>query len=204
MSTGQIYVVSAPSGAGKTSLVNALIESIDGITASVSHTTREPRAGEIDGTDYHFVSESEFERMATSDELLENATVFGHRYGTSKLRVDSYLQDGVDVLLEIDWQGARQIRQARPDSRSIFILPPSLEELHARLVHRGQDDPSIIEDRMAEALDELSHYDEYGYIIVNDDFNQALADLSAIIHATRLVLEIQQRRLSELLQQLMA
>jgi guanylate kinase len=186
MSQGTLFIVSAPSGAGKTSLVKALRRSFSGLTVSVSHTTRARRPGEEHGRDYFFVARPEFERMIETGEFLEHARVFDHHYGTARRTVERALAGGQDVLLEIDWQGARQIRQAMPDCVSIFILPPSRTTLEERLKARGQDDPETIARRMRDAISEMSHYREYDYLVVNDDFDQALAELRAIVVASGL------------------
>jgi len=176
-----LYVVSAPSGGGKTSLVNALLERDPHVALSVSHTTRPPRPGERDGVHYYFVDEAAFEALAADGAFLEHARVFDHRYGTGRESVERQLADGLDVLLDIDWQGARQIRASFPAARTIFILPPSLNELRRRLVGRGQDSDAVIERRMRAARDEISHAGEFDFLIVNDDFEEALADLHAVI-----------------------
>lgn len=178
-----LYVVAAPSGGGKTSLVAALLRLDDRLRLSVSHTTRPPRPGEIDGQHYYFVSEEEFSRLVAGNAFLEHAQVYDHRYGTGREQVQRQLDQGFDVMLDIDWQGAAQIRQSFPDCRSIFILPPSLEELARRLSLRGQDSPEVIERRMQKARSELSHAHEFDYMIVNDDFDAALHDLHAIIRS---------------------
>jgi guanylate kinase len=176
-----LYVVSAPSGGGKTSLVNALLERDPHVALSVSHTTRPPRPGEQDGVHYFFVDEAAFEALAVDGAFLEHARVFDHRYGTGRESVERQLADGLDVLLDIDWQGARQIRVSFPAARTIFILPPSLNELRRRLVGRGQDSETVIDRRMRAARDEISHAGEFDFLIVNDDFEKALADLHAVI-----------------------
>jgi len=196
---GTLYVVSAPSGAGKTSLVRALVERVPGLSLSVSHTTRRPRPGEEDGVHYHFVDLETFERMAAEGAFLEHAWVFGHRYGTSRAWVEGRLAEGVDVILEIDWQGARQVRAALPEAVGVFILPPSLEVLEQRLRGRGQDSEEVIRRRLAEAVEEMAHYAEYDYVVVNEVFEEALADLEAIVRARRLALDRQRRRLEPLL-----
>ncbi|MDG4550133.1 MAG: guanylate kinase [Candidatus Contendobacter sp.] len=192
MATGTPYIVAAPSGAGKTSLVKRLVETTPGVVASVSHTTRPPRPGEQDGVHYHFVPPAAFEAMIAQGAFLEHARVFGHRYGTSRQAVLSKLREGLDVILEIDWQGARQVRERMPDSSSIFILPPSRAALRQRLTGRGQDSAEVIERRMAAALDELSHYVEFDYLVINDRFETALIELRAILIAQR------QRRTAQL------
>tara|TARA_R110000772_G_scaffold35177_14_gene84909 strand:- start:1320 stop:1949 length:630 start_codon:yes stop_codon:yes gene_type:complete len=185
MSAATLFLISAPSGAGKTSLVDALIKaanqsSTDKLCVSVSYTTRPIRPGEKDGVNYHFVTQESFAQMCDRGEFLEYAEVFGNFYGTSKTWVDERLQDGWNVILEIDWQGAAQVKQLMPEAVSIFILPPSLETLRARLTSRAQDDPEVIEKRMAEAVNELSHYEQADFLLINDDFNEALARLRAI------------------------
>jgi guanylate kinase len=192
--TGTLFIVSAPSGAGKTSLIRALVQSDAGVSVSVSHTTRAPRPGEVDGRDYHFVDQAEFRRMVEAGEFLEHARVFDHFYGTSKAEVASRLAAASDVLLEIDWQGSRQIRAVEPAAVAVFVLPPSLEALRRRLVARAQDDGAVIERRMRDALAEISHYGEYDFVIVNDDFEAALGDLRAIVRAHRLRADAQRVR----------
>jgi len=182
---GILFIVSAPSGAGKTSLVRALLERTAGLVLSVSHTTRAPRPGEVDGRDYHFVSPEAFERLAEAGAFLEQAEVFGNRYGTAEQGVRDQLAAGHDVILEIDWQGARQVRRRFPEAVSIFIAPPSIEALRERLAGRGQDDPEVIARRMAKARDELAHYVEYDYLVINDQFDQALGELGCIVRAER-------------------
>jgi guanylate kinase len=183
---GTLYIVSAPSGAGKTSLVKALVGQDPEILVSVSHTTRRSRPGEEDGVHYHFVDTAAFEGMLARGAFLEHAQVFGNYYGTSREWVEARLAEGRDVLLEIDWQGARQVREALPAAVSVFILPPSRAALEERLRGRGQDDETVIARRMEEAVGELSHYGEYDYLVVNDDFQVALEDLRAIFRARRL------------------
>jgi len=183
---GILFVVSAPSGAGKTSLVKALLAAEAGIRLSISYTTRQPRPGEADGRDYHFVSPEKFERMLEAGEFLESATVHGNRYGTSQKWIESELSQGHDVLLEIDWQGAQQVRKLMRGVVSIFILPPSFEALQARLVGRGQDSAQVIAQRLDAAREEMSHGAEFEYAIINDDFDRAARDLTSIIRAERL------------------
>lgn len=183
--TGTLYVFSAPSGAGKTSLVKALLEKTEAIGVSVSHTTRDPRPGEENGKDYNFVSQDEFKALIDQNAFLEHAQVFDNFYGTSQIWVESELAAGRDVILEIDWQGAEQIRQQMPDTVTVFILPPSREELHSRLTGRGQDSEETIERRMRDAVSEMSHYNEFDYIIINDDFEQALEQLRSVVLARR-------------------
>lgn len=199
MNQGKLYIISAPSGAGKTSLVKQLLQQVEQIAVSISHTTRPMRVGEVDGKDYFFVSVAQFQAMLAQDQFLEHAQVFDNFYGTSRHAVEQTLAQGVDVILEIDWQGARQIRQMLPNCTSIFILPPSLEILQQRLRGRGQDDEPIIQRRLAEAVAEMSHHHEFDYLIVNDDFTQALAQLQHIILAQRLVMPRQQQNLKSLL-----
>lgn len=204
MATGTLYIVAAPSGAGKTSLVKSLVETTPGVVASISHTTRPPRPGEQEGVHYHFVSLPTFTTMIAQGAFLEHAQVFGNCYGTSCAAVLSKLQNGLDVILEIDWQGARQVRELLPDSLSIFILPPSREALRQRLASRSQDSAEVIEQRMAAALDELSHYTEFDYLVINDDFATALNALRAILIAQRQRRNVQMERQRELLQRLLS
>lgn len=201
---GTLYIVSAPSGAGKTSLVNALIEAEPQIRVSVSHTTRAMRPGETDGVNYHFVSRESFLEMLEHNDFLEHAEVFGNLYGTSQRWLEKTLAEGFDLILEIDWQGAQQVRRLLPDARSIFILPPSQQALRQRLNNRGQDSDEIIETRMREAVSEMSHYVEYDHLVINDDFATALADLKAIFRANTLRQDVQQQRHAELLSELLA
>lgn len=208
MSKGTLYIISAPSGAGKTSLVKALIDDADNIDAdnimvSVSHTTRAMRDGEKEGVDYHFVKQEEFLSMVDGGDFLEHAKVFDNYYGTSQKHVEQQLLQGLDVILEIDWQGARQVRKQFPDSLSVFILPPSSEALKDRLQNRGQDNEEIINRRMKDAVNEMSHYAEFDYIIVNDDFNQALQELGCVFKTNRLRQLQQERKLENLLIELL-
>ena len=202
-STGTLYTVSAPSGAGKTSLVNALIERCEGLQVSVSHTTRPMRPAEKEGVNYHFVSENVFVDMLDRAEFLEHAQVFGNLYGTSSVWLEEQLDRGLDVILEIDWQGARQVKQLLPETQSIFILPPSRQALQQRLSLRGQDDPGIIEGRMNAAVAEMSHYVESDFLVVNKDFDQALDELQCIVASQRLRTARQQKILSSMLQNLL-
>ncbi len=183
---GTLFIVSAPSGAGKTSLVRALRQAHSGLAVSVSHTTRAQRPGEEHGRDYFFVSQDEFARMIEAGEFLEHARVFDNFYGTARSTVEAALAGGKDVILEIDWQGARQIRTLMPGCRSIFVLPPSREALASRLSSRGQDDAETIARRMADAISEMSHYAEYDYVVINNVFAVALAELGAILTTRRL------------------
>lgn len=197
--SGTLYVISAPSGAGKTSLVAAMLERDPRLCVSVSHTTRGRRPGEVDGSNYHFVAAEEFERMIAAGTFLEHAQVFGNYYGTSRLWVNEQLAADRDVILEIDWQGAQQVRRLLPDCVSIFIAPPSLAELRQRLERRGQDSAEVIAQRMREATEECSHHGEYDYLVLNDDFDDALADLLGIARAERVRTASQQIRHPELI-----
>ncbi len=199
-----MYTISAPSGAGKTSLVNALLKQCSGLTVSVSHTTRPMRPGEQDGVNYHFVNESTFMAMLEESAFLEHARVFNNYYGTSRNWVEKTLNNGQDVILEIDWQGAEQIRRLIPDCVGVFILPPSLVVLEQRLTGRGQDDAEVIQHRLAEAQQEMSHYGEADYLIINDHFETALEELQAIIICNRLRLDNQTRRNANLLKDLLS
>ena len=174
-------MVAAPSGGGKTSLIGALLEQDPGVRLSVSHTTRPPRPGELDGVHYHFVDEKTFVGMIGQGLFLEHARVFDNRYGTTREAVQHELDAGYDVVLDIDWQGARQVRESFPDSRTIFIIPPSIKSLRERLARRGQDDDSVIDRRMRDARSEISHWEEFDHVIVNDDFALALAELRSLI-----------------------
>ena len=200
---GTLYTVSAPSGAGKTSLVHALVEHTDGVQVSVSHTTRAKRPGEVDGVNYHFVSQERFAEMLGAGDFLEHAQVFTNYYGTSARWVEATLASGSDVILEIDWQGAAQVRRLVPDAVSVFILPPSRQSLRARLTGRGQDAEAVIDARMAEARNEISHYVESHYLIVNDVFDVALAEFQALVRAQRLALAKQADTHRELLTDLL-
>ena len=202
--TGTLYIISAPSGAGKSSLVKALTDTNPEIRVSISHTTRAMRPGEVDGVNYHFVTREEFVKMGEHGDFLERAEVFGNFYGTSQSRLQQTLDEGHDLILEIDWQGAEQVRKLMPQARSIFILPPSLQALHQRLTNRGQDSDEIIDGRMREAVSEMSHYVEYDYLVINDDFNHALSDLKAIFRSNQLAQPQQQQRHAGLLSELLA
>lgn len=201
---GTLYIFAAPSGAGKTSLVKALLETADNIEVSVSHTTRAPRPGEVDGVNYHFVDVTAFQAMAARGDFLEHAQVFDNFYGTARANIEQRLAAGVDVILEIDWQGARQVRTQFPDSIGVFILPPSRPALEERLRGRGQDGEEVIARRMRDAVSEISHYAEFDYLVINDDFSTALAELAAIVTARRLRTEIQTSRHAAMLQALLA
>ena len=201
--TGTLYIISAPSGAGKTSLVSALLEDLSFVRVSVSHTTRAARPGETDGVNYHFTNVDDFRAMIDRGEFLEHAEVFGNYYGTSHPWVKETLAGGQDLILEIDWQGAQQVRRLVPEARSIFILPPSIEALRQRLNNRGQDNGDIINSRMQEAAAEMSHYVEYDYLIINDDFATALNELKSIFISGRLSQAAQHQRHSQLLARLL-
>ena len=203
-STGTLFTVSAPSGAGNTSLVNALIQRNAALRVSVSHTTRAMRPGEEDGVNYHFIEEQTFRAMLERTEFLEHAQVFGNLYGTSQTWVTRQLEEGIDVILEIDWQGAQQVKRLLPETRSIFILPPSRATLEQRLNARGQDGGDIIAARMAKAVEEMSHYVEGDYLVVNQDFDTALEQLQSIIGCQRLRTSRQQVELAQLLQDLLS
>ncbi|MAO12480.1 MULTISPECIES: guanylate kinase [Marinobacter] len=196
---GTLFVISAPSGAGKTSLVAEMLRQDSQLGVSVSHTTRPMRTGEQDGVNYHFVSRDEFEAMIAEGDFLEHADVFGNYYGTSHAWVRETLATGRDVILEIDWQGAEQVRRLVPECVGIFIVPPSAEVLRERLIGRGTDAPEVIERRLAEAEEECRHAAEFDYLVVNDDFGVALADLLAITRAQRLKMSVQQLRHGKLL-----
>ncbi len=204
MSPGTLYTISAPSGAGKTSLVNALVAQCPDIVASISYTTRSPRPGEQNGVNYHFVDTEQFIAMVNHGDFLEHARVFDNYYGTSKTWVQETLRHGQDVILEIDWQGALQIRRLLPESRGIFILPPSRAALRERLTRRGQDDQAIIAKRVAQAQEEMSHYVEADYLILNTDFDVALRELQAVIISHRLRLDAQQQRHSAIFRELLS
>ncbi len=179
-----LFIVAAPSGCGKTSLVESLINDAKNLRVSISHTTRKPRIEEVNGTNYHFVSVSEFQQMVSEDAFIEHAEVFENLYGTSKELINDNLKNNIDVILEIDWQGARQVKQNLPSAISIFILPPSKEALELRLKNRAQDDELIIKKRMLDAENQMGHYSEFDYLVINDDFNSALADLESIISSS--------------------
>lgn len=202
--TGTLYILSAPSGAGKTSLVRELVGAEPQVRVSVSHTTRPMRPGEQDGADYHFVSQDEFLRLAGEGAFLEHAEVFGNYYGTSETTVRDQLARGMDLILEIDWQGAEQVRRRIPEAVSIFVLPPSLAALQERLEGRGQDSTEVIARRLAEARNEIAHYPEYDYLVVNDSFQRALADLRCIFRALRLREPIQSVLLEHALRDLLS
>ncbi|MBI3561002.1 MAG: guanylate kinase [Gammaproteobacteria bacterium] len=204
LSTGTLYIFSAPSGAGKTSLVKALLEQLPHLAVSVSHTTRPMRPGEQDGVNYHFVSVPDFEKMVTAQAFVEHAKVFDNYYGTSKAALEQQLAAGIDVILEIDWQGARQIRHWQPQALGVFILPPSRQALLQRLTDRKTDSAEVIARRMRAAVDEIRHFDEYDYVVVNDEFSLALAQLCCIITNQRLRLAAQKSALAGVLPGLLA
>jgi guanylate kinase len=201
---GNLFILSAPSGAGKSSLIKALLEKHADIKVSVSHTTRGPRPGENNGEHYHFVSVDEFKALIEQGDFFEWAQVFENYYGTSKAAIESQLEQGIDVFLDIDWQGARQVRELMPSVKTVFILPPSQTELENRLNNRGQDSQEVIAGRMAEAKSESSHYDEFDYVLVNDDFDTALTQLEHIVMAARLELDAQKHRHQSLIAELLA
>ncbi len=201
---GMLLIVSAPSGAGKTTLVRALLKADPAIRLSVSYTTRAPRPAEVDGKDYHFVSKEVFLAMASQGELLESAEVYGNFYGTSGAWIARELAAGRDILLEIDWQGASQVKRQFPEALSIFIFPPSLQALRNRLMNRAQDNQDVIERRLAAAAEDISHASEFDYIIVNDDFDAALLDLTAVVRASRLTTPRQVDRHGDLFSQFSA
>ena len=200
---GQLLIVSAPSGAGKTSLIKALMEQDQRVEVSVSHTTRPQRPGELEGVNYFFISTETFHEMREAGAFFESAEVFGHFYGTSLTQLEVRLSDGADVILEIDWQGAQQVRKLLPDSAWLFILPPSLEALKSRLQARGQDAEDTIEIRMRAARDEMSHWDEADYLIINDQFDSALEALQALVRSLRLRTGQQQSALQNLIEDLL-
>jgi len=204
MKRGRLFVIAAPSGAGKTSLVKALLEGDPTLRLSVSHTTRKLRETEREGREYHFVSVADFERRRAAGEFLEHAQVFGNLYGTSRAYVERQLADGHDVVLEIDWQGAQQVRRALPRCVSVFILPPSRAALRERLARRATDTPEVIERRLAEAAGDMSHYLEFEYVVVNDDFARAVADLRRILAGRAAGLRSDRPQLAPLLKDLLA
>ena len=201
---GQLFIVSAPSGAGKSSLVKALLEKDPAIRLSISYTTRAPRPGEVDGAHYHFVSREDFQARLERGEFLESAEVYGNYYGTSQPWIEAEMAAGRDILLEIDWQGAAQVRRLMPRAKSIFILPPSIAELRRRLEGRGTDSAEVVARRMAAAAEDVSHALEFDYLVVNEDFDAAVADLLAIARCGRLTMAVQAPRQAGLLAELQA
>lgn len=199
---GNLYVIAAPSGTGKTSLVKEISNTIPNISVSISHTTRPKRPNEEDGVNYFFIEKSQFMQMVERGEFLEHADVFNHCYGTSKHWVETVMSKGIDVILEIDWQGHQQIKKLFPTSISIFLLPPSLADLRDRLLKRNQDNGAIIEQRLADVRDTVSHVDEFDYLVMNDDFDRAVSDLSMIIAAGRLLTIAQHRKYAGLITEL--
>jgi guanylate kinase len=197
--SGNLFIVCAPSGAGKTTLVDALLKADSGIRLSVSYTTRQPRAGEVDGREYHFVSQEKFQEMSAAGAFLESALVHGNYYGTSQPWINDQRAACADILLEIDWQGAAQVRKMMPDAIGIFILPPSFEALVGRLNKRAQDPPDVIARRIAGAREEISHVSEFKYVIINDKFDEAVKDLVSIVRARRLLATSQLARHSDLI-----
>ena len=197
--SGTLFIVSSPSGGGKTSLVKSLLQAEPDVRLSISHTTRPPRAGEADGRDYHFVPLETFQRMLEAGEFLESAEIYGNRYGTSQKWIEGERAAGRDVLLEIDWQGAQQVRRLMPGTVSVFVLPPSLEVLESRLKGRGQDSAQVVARRMTAAREEMSHAAEYDYVIINEEFSRAALDLRSIVRAERLKTASQLARHSSLL-----
>lgn len=202
--SGSLFIVSAPSGAGKSSLVKALLERDPAIRLSISYTTRAPRPGEVDGVNYHFISREAFQERLEQSQFLESAEVYGNYYGTSQLWIETEMAAGRDILLEIDWQGAAQVRRLMPQAKSIFILPPSIEELRKRLEGRGTDSVEVIAKRMAAAREDISHALAFDYLVVNDKFEEALADLLAIARAGRLTMDKQAKAQATLLGGLLA
>ena len=201
---GTLYIIAAPSGAGKTSLIQQLVACTPAVEVSVSHTTRSPRPGEQTGVDYHFVDDETFHSLVKQGLFLEHARVFDHYYGTGRHTVLERLQTGVDIILEIDWQGARQVRSLMPRTCSVFILPASLKSLRQRLINRGQDSDAVIDRRMRDAVREMSHYNEFDYLIINDEFQEALDCFRAIFIANRQLREAQVPRHKKLLESLLS
>ena len=177
-----LFIIAAPSGCGKTTLVDALLKNSEHLYLSVTHTTRKPRVGEVDGVNYHFISKTDFKKMILNTEFVEHAEVFGNLYGSSREKIQENLNKNIDVILEIDWQGARQVKANMPNAISIFILPPSKKSLLERLKGRGQDDDETIKNRMSDAENQMKHYDEFDYLVINDIFDDALSNLKTIIH----------------------
>jgi len=204
MSTGTLYIISAPSGAGKTSLITKLLETLEDAEMAVSHTTRKPREGEINGKHYHFIDADTFLDGVHNGDFLEHANVFGNHYGTAKKSVEDILDKGIDVILEIDWQGAQQVRELMPDALSIFILPPSKEELEKRLRGRGTDSDEVIAKRLGQSCDDIKHYKEFDYVVINDDFDESVNMLKSIFIANRARFEHQEKVNAESLRNLIS
>ncbi|MCL4107932.1 UNVERIFIED_CONTAM: hypothetical protein GTU68_016960 [Idotea baltica] len=204
MSSGTLYIISAPSGAGKTSLITKLLEGLNDAEMAVSHTTRAKRDGEVDGKHYYFVTADDFLNGISNEDFLEYAKVFGNHYGTSKKAVEDITSKGIDVILEIDWQGAQQVRKLMPEAKSIFILPPSKAELENRLRGRGTDTEEVINNRLAQSCTDMTHYDEFDYVVINDDFDKAMASLESIFQANRVTLAKQKQKNKTLLSDLTA
>ena len=204
MTKGSLFIITAASGTGKTSLVKQLIATTNDLAVSISHSTRKPRPGEIDGQHYHFVSREIFADMIKKGEFLEHAEVFENYYGTAQSTVEFMLSNGLDVILEIDWQGALQVQKLRPDATTIFILPPDRQSLRQRLSNRGQDSQEVIERRLAGSVNEMSQYVNFDYVVINDNFDVALAELKSIIIANRLTLVKQQERHAGRIEQLLS
>nr|WP_313096936.1 guanylate kinase [Moraxella sp. CTOTU48717] len=204
MTKGSLFIITAASGTGKTSLVKQLVATTNDLAVSISHSTRKPRPGEIDGQHYHFVSREIFADMIKQGEFLEHAEVFENYYGTAQSTVEFMLSNGLDVILEIDWQGALQVQRLRPDATTIFILPPDRQSLRQRLSNRGQDSQEVIEKRLAGSVNEMSQYVNFDYVVINDNFDVALAELKSIIIANRLTLAKQQERHAGRIEQLLS
>ena len=204
MMRGTLYIVAAPSGAGKSSIVNAVLKRVDDVALSISYTSRAPRTGERHAQHYHFISKPEFERMIAEGQFFEYALVHGDYKGTASDSVLPLLEKGLDVLLEIDWQGARQVRQRIPEAKSIFILPPSKKALEMRMRNRGQDSEAVIAQRLAAAREEMRHFHEFDYIVVNEHFDQAVQEVTAIFSAQRLQLDQQRQRHAALIEHLLS
>lgn len=204
MEMGNLFVIAAPSGTGKTTLVKALINEVSGLAVSISHTTRAKRPNEVNGVNYFFIEEVEFRRMIERGDFIEYATVFGAFYGTSHRWVEETLRKGIDVILEIDWQGMQQIKTLIPESISIFILPPSLDNLRERLVTRNQDKPQVIHDRLQDVKETISHIQEFDFVVINDDFTHALKDLTLLVKANRLLQRRQCQKYAKLVAKLAA
>ncbi len=201
---GTLFIITAASGTGKTSLVKELLATTDNLKVSISHTTRQPRPAEADGVHYYFTDKAAFEQLIAEGAFFEYAEVFGNYYGTSKQAVDDLLNQGIDVILEIDWQGALQVKEKSPQAVMIFILPPSRDALRSRLSNRGQDSSDVIQTRLAGAVTEMKNYHHFDYVVINDDFSTALSDLQTIIKAQRLTLTQQAARQNALIESLLS